>query len=94
MSHGIMLVTIPDSWRVKDFSALPMLRNYDISEVSLQMVTRLLPYQAISENDAPELEAVKEIYDAVLEFLYGLYDEYSSEHNNIIESLYAPSENE
>ena len=80
MDNGIMLVTIPDSAKFDELSALTVLRNYESGLLGSQVITRMLPYQPVTET-APELEPVKDTYDAILEFLYGLYDEYAESHN-------------
>ena len=81
MNNGIMLVTIPDSWHVKEFPVQPPLRNFDRLEVGAQKTTHMLTYQSISEYDAPELEPVKDLYDSILKFLYCKYDQYAASHN-------------
>ena len=91
MKKGLMLVTIPDSKKTKQLSTqLPPLRNFAYTDVGCQLTTRMLPYQSISEYDAPELEPVKELYDDVLSFLYGLYDEYAAQWNSNMEEALIP----
>lgn len=84
--NGIMLVTIPDSAKFKELSALTVLRNFDHIETGLQLTTHMLPYQSITES-APEMEPVKDLYDAILSFLYSRYDEYAESHNADIEAV-------
>lgn len=85
INNGVMLVTIPDSWGVDSFSALTPLLSYDTSLVGMQTQSYLLPYRSITET-VPEMEPVKDIYDSILEFLYGLYDQYCSSHNAMVEA--------
>ncbi len=85
MDNGIMLVTIPDSKKLKELSALTELRNYESGLLGSQIITHMLPYQSVVES-APELEPVKDLYDAILEFLYGLYDQYAASHNTNYEA--------
>ncbi len=89
--NGIMLVTIPDSAKFKELSALTNLRNFDHEATGSQLVTHMLPYQSIVES-APEMEPVKDLYDAILEFLYSLYDQYAEIHNADIEAALIPAE--
>ncbi len=90
MQNGILLTPIPKESKFTELSAMPLFRNFSIWEVTNQDITYLLPYQSVTES-APELEPVKELYDAILSFLYGLYDEYSAYHNNMMKSLYIPA---
>ena len=86
IQNGIMLVTIPGSRTIKELSAIPRLRNFDFSEVSSQAITKMLPYQSGSIPELPEL------YDDIIGFLYGLYDNYNSKWNNRIEAISVPEE--
>ena len=43
-------------------------------------------------ESAPELEPVKELYDAILSFLYGLYDQYAADYNALWEAAIKQSE--
>ena len=88
IQNGIMLVTIPGSRTIKELSAIPRLRNFDFSEVSSQAITKMLPYQSGSIPELPEL------YDDIISFLYGLYDNYNSKWNKRIEALSIPEEEE
>ena len=90
MENGIMLVTIPDSKHVKELSVQSPIRNFDHHKVGSQVITNMLPYQSISNYDAPEMEPVKDLYDAILEFLYGLYDEYNASWNSKMEEALIP----
>lgn len=80
IKNGVMLVTIPDSAKCEELSALTVLRNYDPGLLNTQITSHMLPYRSITES-APEMEPVKDLYDAILEFLYGLYDQYMEGHN-------------
>lgn len=80
IKNGVMLVTIPDSAKCEELSALTVLRNYDPGLLKTQITSHMLPYRSITES-APEMEPVKDLYDAILEFLYGLYDQYMEGHN-------------
>jgi hypothetical protein len=46
----------------------------------------MLPYHSITES-APELAPAKDLYDAILEFLYGLYNQYVERHNADFEAV-------
>ncbi len=86
IKHGIMLVTIPGD-RAKELSVLPVLRNYDYGNMGTQLITHMGTCQPSAEA-APELEPVKELYDAVVSFLYGLYDQYAEGHNADMEAAF------
>lgn len=91
MKKGLMLVTIPDSKKTKQLSTqLRTLRNFAYTDLGGQLTTRMLPYQSISEYDAPELEPVKGLYDDILSFLYGLYDECAAQWNSKMEEALIP----
>ena len=51
-----------------------------------------MPYQSISNYDAQELEPVKDLYDAILSFLYDKYDQYADNHNKNMNALRIPAE--
>lgn len=85
MRNGMMLTTIPASRGIIELSASLNLRKYDYSGVTAQAATYMLPYQSVIES-VPELESVKDLYDSILEFLYGLYDQYSFSHNAEMET--------
>lgn len=91
MRNGIMLTPIPKEEKFTELSAMPLFRNYSIWEVGKQYFSYMLPYQSVTES-APELEPVKDMYDAILEFLYGLYDQYVASHNADIEATMIPAE--
>lgn len=80
LQNHLMLTTIPASKSLKQLSLSLNLRHYDHFGLNEVITTRMLPYQSITET-APELEPVKDLYDAILNFLYGLYDQYNAEHN-------------
>ena len=86
LDNGVLLVTIPDSWKVKSFPAIAPLRNYDTKLVAMQKQTHMLPYRSIT-GTVPEMEPVKDLYDGILGFLYGLYDQYSEPWNRKIEEV-------
>lgn len=86
IANGMSLVTIPDSRPFKELSALTVLRNYEFGLLSSVIIANMLPYQSITET-APEMEPVKEVYDSILEFLYGLYDQYSADWNAKCEEI-------
>ena len=92
MENGIMLVTIPDSKHVKELSVQSPIRNFDHHKVGSQLTTNMLPYQSISNYDAQELEPVKDLYDAILSFLYDKYDQYADNHNKNMNALRIPAE--
>ena len=47
--------------------------------------------KSVTES-APELEPVKDMYDAILSFLYGLYDQYNADNNAKWEAAFRQSE--
>lgn len=92
MNNGVMLITIPGSKHAKELSVQPPKRNFDHQKAGSQLTTNMLPYQSISNYDAPELEPVKDLYDAILSFLYGKYDQYADSHNKDISAVMIPAE--
>ena len=92
MNNGIMLVPIPKDSKFSTLSAVPSFRNYDLGGVGSQATTHMSPYQSISNYDAQELEPVKDLYDAILSFLYGKYDQYADNHNKDINAALIPAE--
>ena len=80
IANGMMLVTIPDSAKFKELSALTVLRNYEFGLIGSQILIHMLPYQSVAET-APEMEPVKNMYDSILSFLYGLHDNFMERHN-------------
>ena len=80
MQNGMMLATIPARHGVDELSTYLNLRNFDVSKMTAQIISHMLPYQSVTES-APEMEPVKDMYDSILEFLYGLYDQYVASHN-------------
>ena len=85
MKNGIMLEPIPDDSKFSELSAVPVFRNYSYDEAGSQSTTHMLPYQSVVES-APELEPVKDLYDAILKFLYEKYDQYAASHNTNYEA--------
>ena len=83
IDNGIMLVTIPDSRKVKELSALTQIRNYEYGLLGSQTIIHMLPYQPVT---IPELEPVKDLYDAILSYLYGIHDRYMESWNTRVES--------
>lgn len=66
-------------------------RNYSFDDLNGVIITYMLPYEPVTES-APELELVKDMYDAILEFLYGLYDQYNADWNARFEAAMIPAE--
>ena len=86
MQNGMMLATIPAKHGVPELSAYLNLRNFDHAETGSQLTTHMPSYQSVTEF-APEMEPAKDLYDAILEFLYGLYDQYVEGHNADFEAV-------
>ena len=84
MRNHLMLTTIPASRSLKELSLSLLLRNYDFDDLNSVITTYMLPYESVMES-APGLEPVKDLYDAILSFLYGKYDEYNASWNSKIE---------
>lgn len=85
MLNGLMLPTIAASRPLEELSLSLNIRNYDFQDLNALITTYMLPYQPVTES-APEMEPVKDLYDAILSFLYGLYDQYNAEWNARVES--------
>lgn len=81
--NGVMLVTIPDSAKFSELSALTQIRNYEYGLLGSQTIIHMLPYQPVT---IPELEPVKDLYDAILSYLYRLHDRYMESWNTRVES--------
>ena len=92
MNNGMMLVTIPDSAKFRELSALTILRNYEFGLLGSQITIHILPYQSVTET-APEMEPVKDMYDSILSFLYELHDNFMERHNNEYEGARISTEN-
>jgi hypothetical protein len=80
MQNGMMLATIPAKHGVPELSAYLNLRNFDGPKITSQIISHMLPYHSITEP-VPELAPAKDLYDSILKFLYGLYDQYVESHN-------------
>ncbi len=92
MKNGLMLVTIPDSRKISELPVNTVLRKFDCIAGGSQLIIRMHPYQPVSEI-IPELEPVKALYDAILSFLYGKYDQYAADHNTKMEAMMIPADN-
>ena len=91
MLKGLMLPTIPANRSLKELPVKLTFRSFDLDELNWVIATYMLPYQSVTES-APELEPVKDLYDAILKFLYELYDQYNADNNAQWEAAIRQSE--
>lgn len=91
MLNGLMLPTIPANRPLKELRVGLNFRNFIFDDLNGVIITYMLPYEPVTES-APELEPVKDMYDSILKFLYGLYDQYNAEWNAKVKAAMIPAE--